>query len=166
MNTGTITMSPAAAGAGGRVVVVGAGPAKAAAVPVHRRVTKHQPNGPGGENHMKNNEMKSAAAQTQTQSQAQAQTQAAAAAHVGIQAEVTPFAGRRYKEVFMVEDSRVGGRGFWTKIGVAFETKNGNLSLKLSAVPVAGNRLYICDPKPRAAPAPVAANDDVERAAA
>jgi len=56
----------------------------------------------------------------------------------------------RYKEVFVVEDIP-GRRSRWTKVGVAFENRDGSFNLRLSAVPVAGNKLHIRDPEPRAA---------------
>lgn len=56
----------------------------------------------------------------------------------------------RYKEVFVVEDIP-GRRSRWTKVGVAFENRDGSFNLRLSAVPVGGNKLHIRDPEPRAA---------------
>ena len=55
---------------------------------------------------------------------------------------------RRYKEVFVVEEVP-GRRARWTKVGVAFENRDGSWNLRLSAVPVAGNKLHIRDPEPK-----------------
>lgn len=56
---------------------------------------------------------------------------------------------RKYKEVWLVEDAPNANRkAFWTKIGVAFENKDGSWNLRLSAVPIGSNTLNIRDPKP------------------
>lgn len=59
---------------------------------------------------------------------------------------------RTFKHLWMVEDAgadRSGkNRSFWTKVGVAFENRDGSWSLELSAVPVNG-RLQMRDPKAR-----------------
>ena len=73
---------------------------------------------------------------------------------------------RPYKEIFMIEDS-ANGKARFTRVGVGFETRNGNWSLKLSALPVGGARLLMTEPKPREraandAAANAAANDDAE----
>lgn len=61
-------------------------------------------------------------------------------------------ADKRFKHLWMVEDGGMdpGGkaRSFWTKVGVAFENRDGSWSLELSAMPVNG-RLQMRDPKPR-----------------
>ncbi len=59
-----------------------------------------------------------------------------------------------YKHLWMVEDSEVQdpdtgrNKSWWTKIGVAFQNRDGSWSLELSAIPVNG-RLQMRDPKPR-----------------
>ena len=62
------------------------------------------------------------------------------------------MAGRTYKHLWMVEDGGLDtsgkSRSFWTKVGIAFENRDGSWSLELSAVPVNG-RLQMRDPKPR-----------------
>jgi len=56
---------------------------------------------------------------------------------------------RPYKHIWMVEDREGGEEGdkksFWTKIGVAFENRDGSWSLDLAAFPVSG-RLQLRDP--------------------
>jgi hypothetical protein len=51
----------------------------------------------------------------------------------------------------MIEDKdAVDGqdkRSFWTKVGVAFENKDGSFTIQLAAVPISG-RLNMRDPKP------------------
>lgn len=107
--------------------------------------------------------------ETQTQTQAQAQMQAQTQSQEQPEhehddergAEVTTLpVARRYKELFVVEDRPDGRGGYWTKIGAAFETKNGHWSLKLSALPVGTNRIIMIDPRPKDASA-----DHRERAA-
>jgi len=54
---------------------------------------------------------------------------------------------RKYKHLWMVEE-RVGAgktKSFWTKVGVAFQNKDGSWSIELAAVPVNG-RLQMRDP--------------------
>lgn len=62
------------------------------------------------------------------------------------------MAEKRYKHLWMVEDGGVDASGkaksWWTKVGVAFENRDGSWSLELSAVPVNG-RLQMRDPRPR-----------------
>ena len=57
--------------------------------------------------------------------------------------------GRGYKFLWMVEDKFDGDgqkkRSFWTKIGIAFENRDGSYSLDLAAVPVNG-KLQMRDP--------------------
>lgn len=59
-----------------------------------------------------------------------------------------------YKHLWMVEDTEIPdvdtgrNKSFWTKIGVAFQNRDGSWSLELSAIPVNG-RLQMRDPKPR-----------------
>lgn len=57
-----------------------------------------------------------------------------------------------YKQLWMVEDGGTDERGknrsFWTKIGVAFENRDGSWSLELAAIPVSG-RVQMRDPKVR-----------------
>jgi hypothetical protein len=54
----------------------------------------------------------------------------------------------RYKEVFVVEDVP-NRRSRWTRVGVAFENRDGSWNLKLSAVPIAGAKMQIRDPQPQ-----------------
>lgn len=57
-----------------------------------------------------------------------------------------------YKHLWMVEDAGVDDSGktrsFWTKVGVAFQNRDGSWSLELAAIPVTG-RLQMRDPKLR-----------------
>lgn len=68
----------------------------------------------------------------------------------------TGRAGKRpYKLLWMVEDRRVSdgsSKGFWTKVGVAFENRDGSYSLELAAIPVNG-RLQMREPAAREAEA-------------
>jgi len=65
-----------------------------------------------------------------------------------------PRAGKRpYKLLWMVEDRRVAdgsSKGFWTKVGVAFENRDGSYTLELAAIPVNG-RLQMREPAAREA---------------
>jgi hypothetical protein len=61
------------------------------------------------------------------------------------------MAKRNYKQLWMVEDGNGAdgeSRSFWTKVGAAFENRDGSWSLELNAIPVNG-RLQMRDPKPR-----------------
>jgi hypothetical protein len=55
------------------------------------------------------------------------------------------------KHLWMVEDVPARAdreaKSFWTKIGVAFENRDGSYSLNLAAIPVSG-RLQMRDPAP------------------
>lgn len=53
------------------------------------------------------------------------------------------------KELWMVEDRGEGNdaKSFWTRIGVAFENRDGSYSLILAAIPVNG-RIQMRDPLP------------------
>lgn len=53
------------------------------------------------------------------------------------------------KELWMVEDRGEGenAKSFWTRVGVAFENRDGSYSLILSAFPVNG-RIQMRDPSP------------------
>lgn len=58
---------------------------------------------------------------------------------------------RKMKHLWMVEDvknARGEQRSFWTKVGVAFENRDGSWTLQLSALPITG-RLQMRDPAPR-----------------
>lgn len=59
---------------------------------------------------------------------------------------------RKMKHLWMVEDRPASAtreaRSFWTKVGVAFENRDGSWTLELAAVPVSG-RLQMRDPAPR-----------------
>ena len=59
---------------------------------------------------------------------------------------------RAYRNMWMVEEraSADGGAGktYWTKVGVAFENRDGSWSVELAAVPVNG-RLQMRDPVDR-----------------
>jgi hypothetical protein len=59
--------------------------------------------------------------------------------------------GRPYKHLWMVEDRDKNGqsKSYWTKVGVAFENRDGSYTLELAAVPVNGSRLQMRDPFPR-----------------
>lgn len=56
---------------------------------------------------------------------------------------------RKMKHLWLVEDVPAKGdreaKSFWTKIGVAFENRDGSFSLHLAAIPVSG-RLQMRDP--------------------
>ena len=69
------------------------------------------------------------------------------------------------KHLWMVEDIPAKGdreaRSYWTKIGVAFENKDGSYALHLAAIPVNG-RLQMRDPAPEQSVVP----KDAPRAAA
>jgi hypothetical protein len=57
---------------------------------------------------------------------------------------------KKYKNLFMVEDFTASdgeNRSVWTKVGVAFENRDGSFSLELGAFPVSG-RLQMRDPRP------------------
>ena len=64
-----------------------------------------------------------------------------------------PSARKPYKFLWMVED-RPGADGteksFWTKVGVAFENRDGSFSIELAAIPVNG-RLQMREPALREA---------------
>ncbi len=95
--------------------------------------------------------MKTQTQQTQqTQTQTQAQTRALAAASKPAPEAARPARSeRKYKEVWLVEDAPNSQRkAFWTRIGVAFENKDGSWNLRLSAVPIGNNTLNIRDPRP------------------
>lgn len=53
------------------------------------------------------------------------------------------------KELWMVEDRGEGdsAKSFWTRVGVAFQNRDGSYSLILSAFPVNG-RIQMRDPSP------------------
>ena len=55
----------------------------------------------------------------------------------------TPPTGRT-KEVWLVEQPR-SGKSRWTRVGFAFENKDGSWTVNLSAVPIGGNVLHIRD---------------------
>lgn len=59
---------------------------------------------------------------------------------------------RRMKYLWMVEDrpatAEREAKSFWTKVGVAFENRDGSWALELAAVPVQG-RLQMRDPAPK-----------------
>ena len=76
----------------------------------------------------------------------------------GVAAE--PRAKRRHKEVWLVEE-HPNRKAWWTRVGVAFENKDGSWNLHLSAVPVGGNILHVRDPRPAEVTHDDAANDDV-----
>lgn len=56
------------------------------------------------------------------------------------------------KHLWMVEDlpatATREAKSFWTKVGVAFENRDGSWNLELSAIPVSG-RLQMRDPSPK-----------------
>lgn len=59
---------------------------------------------------------------------------------------------KKMKHLWMVEDVPATAtreeKSYWTKIGVAFENKDGSWSLELSAIPVNG-RLQMREPAPK-----------------
>jgi hypothetical protein len=62
-------------------------------------------------------------------------------------------ARRPYKFLWMVEDRRAADgseKSFWTKVGVAFENRDGSFSIELAAIPVNG-RLQMREPALREA---------------
>lgn len=55
----------------------------------------------------------------------------------------------KYQNIFVIHDKDKGDGekiSFWTKVGVAFENKDGSYSLDLSALPV-GGRLHMRKPR-------------------
>jgi hypothetical protein len=57
---------------------------------------------------------------------------------------------KRHKHLWMVEDyvDKDGNeKAWWTKVGVAFENRDGSWAIELAAVPVNG-RLQMRDPMP------------------
>jgi hypothetical protein len=60
-----------------------------------------------------------------------------------------PRPAKRMKVVWMVEDRERDGEkvAYWTRMGAAFENRDGSWSLELSAIPVTG-RLQLRDPAP------------------
>lgn len=58
----------------------------------------------------------------------------------------------KFKNLWMVEDRPATNNkpqaSFWTKIGVAFENKDGSYTLHLAAIPVNG-RIQMRDPGPK-----------------
>ena len=59
---------------------------------------------------------------------------------------------RKMKQLWMVEDraatAQREAKSFWTKVGVAFENRDGSWTLELAAGPVNG-RLQMRDPAPK-----------------
>ena len=56
---------------------------------------------------------------------------------------------KKFKHLWMVEeyvDKEGSARSAWTKVGVAFENRDGSWAIELAAVPVNG-RLQMRDPK-------------------
>ncbi len=62
---------------------------------------------------------------------------------------------RKFKHLWMIETRNKDGREaeYWTKIGVAFENRDGSYNLELAAVPVSG-RLQMREPNPKQQAAP------------
>lgn len=58
---------------------------------------------------------------------------------------------RKCRYLWMVEDRPAtagqAAKSWWTKVGVAFENRDGSWSLELSAIPVSG-RIMMRDPSP------------------
>jgi hypothetical protein len=52
---------------------------------------------------------------------------------------------KRMKDLWMVENASGASKSYWTKIGVAFENRDGSWSLELSALPVSG-KIQMRDP--------------------
>lgn len=66
-----------------------------------------------------------------------------------------PATRRPYKFLWMVEDRRAADgseKSFWTKVGVAFENRDGSFSIELAAIPVNG-RMQMREPALREAEA-------------
>ena len=59
---------------------------------------------------------------------------------------------RGIKHIWMIEDVAATptreAKSYWTRIGVAFENRDGSWKLELSAMPIHG-RLHMRDPQPR-----------------
>lgn len=66
--------------------------------------------------------------------------------------QATERSGRKMKHLWMVEDrpatAQREAKSFWTKVGVAFENRDGSWSLELAAMPVSG-RLQMREPAAR-----------------
>lgn len=62
------------------------------------------------------------------------------------------YQGKRF-EVFTIRERANQEKGFWVKIGAAFENKDGSLSVNLDALPLTDKngecRLQIRAPRPR-----------------
>lgn len=50
------------------------------------------------------------------------------------------------KEVYAVQEGKEEGKSFWTKIGTAFENKDGSLNVLLNCLPLNG-KIHIRDKK-------------------
>jgi hypothetical protein len=61
-------------------------------------------------------------------------------------------AKKSIKHLWMIEDVPATGareaKSYWTRIGVAFENRDGSWTLEMSAIPMNG-RLHMRDPQPR-----------------
>ena len=53
---------------------------------------------------------------------------------------------RKHMDVFIVHDE--DGKSFWTKVGVAFQNRDGSYGITLAAMPTHG-RLIMREPAPR-----------------
>ncbi len=62
-------------------------------------------------------------------------------------------------EVFVVREGQDGGKGFWTKVGAAWPTKNGGYTIQLDALPLTG-KLVLQAPRERDEPRTPANNSD------
>ncbi len=51
-------------------------------------------------------------------------------------------------DVITGRDDEKSGKTYWTRIGVAFPSKNGGWSVMLDALPVSG-RMMLVEPKPK-----------------
>lgn len=51
-------------------------------------------------------------------------------------------------EAFTVRKDEQSGKSYWTRLGIAFPTKNGGWSIKLDALPVNGE-IMLMPPKPK-----------------
>lgn len=62
---------------------------------------------------------------------------------------------RKHRHLWMVEDRPATAgqpaKSWWTKIGVAFENRDGSWSLELAAIPMSG-RVMMRDPAPPTGP--------------
>lgn len=69
----------------------------------------------------------------------------------------THDAGRRRLAVFAIGESRTDdGKTRWTRIGAAFDNKDGSITLLLNAFPIGTDRLQVREERDDDRPAPAA----------